>query len=110
MSLGRSRVAEIRLLRYGYAIAIAGRKRPELIKDDHGMLAAYEQTLKLTFGHIVELLAASAAWRQSGGPVEIARLEKAIDAAQAIEASRAEACKAHTFINDVCKDCGERDD
>jgi hypothetical protein len=36
MSLGHKRMADVRLLRDGYAIAIAGRKRPAVIKANEG--------------------------------------------------------------------------
>lgn len=79
-------------------------------KEKAGLAKMYEMTLKQQLGHLVELLIAGIAWRESkGGLLETERLQKAVDAAQAEEKSRKKPCKVHRFVNDVCE-CGERDD
>ena len=79
-------------------------------KEKAGLAQMYETTLKTPLGHLVELLGAGVAWRESkGGLRETERLQKAVDAAQAEERSRKKPCKVHRFVNDVCE-CGARDD
>jgi hypothetical protein len=86
------------------------RQERDSFKEGAGLAKMYEATLKLQLGHIVELLSAGVAWRESkGGLLQTERLQKAIDAAQTEEASRKKPCKVHRFVNDVCE-CGERDD
>jgi hypothetical protein len=82
----------------------------DAFKQGAGVAKMYEMTLKQQLGHLVELLAAGIAWRESkGGLRETERLQKAVDVAQAEEQSRKKPCKVHRFVNDVCE-CGERDD
>lgn len=86
------------------------REERDSYKEKAGLARMYEITLKQQLGHLVELLSAGIAWRDSrGGLLETERLQKAVDVAKAEEKSRKKPCKVHRFVNDVCE-CGERDD
>lgn len=90
-------------------------ERKRLVDRDE-LLKLYEMTLKVSFGHLVELIRAGQEWRRTNGDkLATERLQAAVDRASAVEAERAVPPKCqktgvHEFVNDVCRHCGLEDD